>query len=341
MTTKGDGPLAHAVWFTGPRHLEVREEALRPLQDDEVRVTALYSLVSPGTEMSIYRGEASSPLEVQVPMGAGEFPFPLKYGYQVVGRVQAAGSAAAHQVGDIVFANHPHQDQFTIPSDLTFAVPAGIDAKAATFTNLLTVALNGLLDVPVRIGDCVAVSGLGIVGTFAAHLAGRTADKIVLIDPVSQRRDLARSIRADAVVDPADAHEVIDDLTQGRGVDIFIEASGAAPALQNAINETGVEGTIVVLSYYANRKVTLSLSPEFHARRQRIVSSMVAMVGSGLQPRWSRQRRFDVAAKALARIDTSQLITHEFPFWDARTAYELIDQHPADVLGVILDYTRA
>jgi 2-desacetyl-2-hydroxyethyl bacteriochlorophyllide A dehydrogenase len=333
--------LARAVWFTGPRRLEMRDETARTPRDDEVRVKALYSLVSAGTEMSIYRGEASSPAEVQLPMGDGEFPFPLKYGYQVVGRVEAAGPASGRDVGDIVFANHPHQDDFTIPSKLTFVIPREVDAKAATFTNLLTVALNGLLDVPIRIGDCVAVSGLGIVGTFAAHLARRTAGQLVLIDPIPQRRDFARSVHADAVVDPSDAHEVIDELSEGRGVDVFIEASGAAPALQGAINETGVEGTIVVLSYYANRKATLSLAPEFHARRQKIVSSMVAMVGSGLQPRWSLRRRFDVAISALAGIDTNQMITHELPFKDAQAAYELIDQHPADVLGVVLDYAKA
>ena len=333
--------MARAVWFTGPRRLEMRDETVRPPRDDEVQVEALYSLVSAGTEMSIYRGEASSPAEVQLPMGDGEFPFPLKYGYQVVGRVEAAGVASGRHVGDIVFANHPHQDHFTLPSRLTFVIPPEINAKAATFTNLLTVALNGLLDVPVRIGDCVAVSGLGIVGTFAAHLARRTAGQLVLIDPIAQRRDFARSVHADAVVDPGDAHEVIDELSEGRGVDVFIEASGAAPALQGAINETGVEGTIVVLSYYANRKATLSLAPEFHARRQKIVSSMVAMVGSGLQPRWGPQRRFDVAISALAGIDTNQMITHELPFADARAAYELIDQHPADVLGVVLDYAGA
>jgi 2-desacetyl-2-hydroxyethyl bacteriochlorophyllide A dehydrogenase len=331
--------LARAVWFTGPRRLEMRDETPRPPRDDEVQVEALYSLVSAGTEMSIYRGEASSPAEVQLPMGDGEFPFPLKYGYQVVGRVEAAGPASGRDVGDIVFANHPHQDHFTLPSQLTFVIPREVSAKAATFTNLLTVALNGLLDVPVRIGDCVAVSGLGIVGTFAAHLARRTAGQLVLIDPIPQRRNLARSVHADAVVDPGDAHEVIDELSEGRGVDVYIEASGAAPALQGAINETGVEGTIVVLSYYANRKATLSLAPEFHARRQRIVSSMVAMVGSGLQPRWSPRRRFDVAISALAGIDTNQMITHELSFKDAQAAYELIDQHPADVLGVVLDYT--
>jgi 2-desacetyl-2-hydroxyethyl bacteriochlorophyllide A dehydrogenase len=331
--------LARAVWFTSPRHLELREETPRPPQDHEVQVAALYSLVSAGTEMSIYRGEASSPAEVQLPMSEGEFPFPLKYGYQVVGRVAAAGPASGREVGDVVFANHPHQDHFTLPAALTFAIPPQLDAKAATFTNLLTVALNGLLDVPIRIGDCVAVSGLGIVGTFAAHLARRTAGKLVLIDPVSQRREFARSVRADAVVDPSDAHEVIDDLSQGRGADVFIEASGAAPALQGAINETGTEGTVVVLSYYANRKVTLSLAPEFHARRQKIVSSMVGMVGTGLQPRWNLQRRFDVALDALAGIDTHRMITHELPFRDAHEAYELIDQRPADTLGVLLDYS--
>jgi 2-desacetyl-2-hydroxyethyl bacteriochlorophyllide A dehydrogenase len=332
--------MPQAVWFTGPRALELREEPLRPPGADELQVAAICSLVSAGTEMTIYRGEASSPDEVQLPMGAGEYPFPLKYGYQVVGAVEVAGADTGYSAGDIVFANHPHQDRFIIPARHTFLIPPSLHPKTAIFANLLTVALNGLLDVPVRIGDCVAVSGLGVVGTFAAQLARRTAGRLVLIDPIPQRRELARSVKADAVVAPDQAHQVIHDLTKGRGADIFIEASGAGPALQTAIDETGVEGTIVALSYYANRKVTLGLAPQFHARRQRIVSSMVALIGSGLQPRWDHQRRFEVACQCLADIDTDAMITHELPFEDARAAYELIDSRPAETLGVLLDYGR-
>jgi 2-desacetyl-2-hydroxyethyl bacteriochlorophyllide A dehydrogenase len=330
--------MARAIWFTSPHQLELRDEPVPSPREGEVQVGALYSLVSAGTEMSMYRGEASSPAEVELPMGAGTFPFPLKYGYQVVGRVEAAGVNSGREVGQLVFANHPHQERFTLPADLTFVIPEGLDPRRATFANLLTVALNGLLDVPIRIGDVVAVSGLGIVGSFAAILARRTADRLILIDPISNRRDLARSVDADAIVDPDDAHDAIQELSEGRGADIFIEASGAPAALQGAINETGVEGTILVLSYYANRKPTLSLAPEFHGRRQKIVSSMVAMIGTGLQPRWTLDRRFKTAATALSRVDTDAMVTHELPFDEAERAYELVDQHTEDVLGVVLRY---
>ena len=110
------------------------------------------------------------------------------------------------------------------------------------------------------------------------------------------------------------------------------------PALQAALQLTGREGTIAVVAYYGNKPVTLTLAPEFHLRRLRIVSSQNASIGSGLQPRWDTERRMGVAMSRLARIDVSRLITHRYPFERAPEAYRLLDEEPASALAVILEY---
>jgi threonine dehydrogenase-like Zn-dependent dehydrogenase len=182
------------------------------------------------------------------------------------------------------------------------------------------------------------VSGLGIVGTFCAEMARQTAGKLIVVDPLASRRERASWIGADAIVDPTDAPAAIEEHTSGRGADVYIEASGAPAALQAALQGTGREGTIAVVAYYGNKPITLTLAPEFHLRRLRIVSSQNASIGSGLQPRWDTERRMDVAMGRLQRIDISRLITHRFPFDRATEAYRLLDEQPTDALAVILEY---
>jgi 2-desacetyl-2-hydroxyethyl bacteriochlorophyllide A dehydrogenase len=331
---------ARGLWFRSVRSAELRSEPVGEPQQGEILVRALYSLVSAGTEMNVYRGEAASALEVGLPTRKGDFPFPIQFGYQVIGTVEAAGANTGYVEGDLVFCQHPHQDRFVVSTEFVFSVPSGLSPRAAAFSNLCNVALNCHLDVPVRFGDCCVVSGLGVIGTFAAQLARRTAGSLVLVDPLASRRRFAQSVGADAVVSPDEAVAAVEALSDGRGADVYIEASGAPAALQTALQSTGVEGTVAVISYYGNRPAQLTLSPEFHLRRQRIVSSMVGMVGSGLQPRWDKRRRMATAMHLVAQLDTESMITHELPFESAPDAYALIDSSPADVLGVLLDYRR-
>ncbi|WZH50484.1 MAG: zinc-binding alcohol dehydrogenase [Nocardioides alkalitolerans] len=344
-TATYERPTAHdtarAVWFTEPRRVELRSEALGEPGTEEIAVRALTSLVSAGTEMSVYHGTSGSADAVDLPTTGGTFPFPLKFGYQVVGEVEAAGARSGFAVGDRVFAYHPHQERFVMSGTAGFVlpVPEGIDAEQAAFANLFSVAYTGLLDTPVRIGDVVVVSGLGVIGTFLAHLCRESAARLVLVDPVASRRERAAWIGADAVVGPDEAAAAIAELSGGRGADLWYEASGAPAALQSAIDHTGQEGTITVLSFFGNRPVTLQLGLEFHFRRQRIVSSQVSSIGSGLQPRWDWDRRYRHAAARLGRLDIDRLVSHRIAFADAPEAYRLIDEHPEETLAVLLDYT--
>jgi threonine dehydrogenase-like Zn-dependent dehydrogenase len=288
--------------------------------------------------MLVYRGLAVGDLGIETCRGS--FALPVKYAYQVVGEVVETGPGAPYEVGDVVFARHPHQTLFTMNAseNMMVPVPTALDPERAAFMNLLTVALTACLDVPIRYGDVVLVYGLGIVGSFAAQLARRTAGTLIVVDPIQARRDRAVSLGADHGVAPGDEGDLIADITSGRGADIAIESSGAGAGLQAAIRNTGQEGTIVALGFYGHQPVPLVLAPEFHYRRQRIVSSMVAAIGSGLQPRWTRRRKDEVALGLLLEKWIETPVSHRFAFSESPSAYELLDQQGDTTTGVLFDY---
>ena len=191
---------------------------------------------------------------------------------------------------------------------------------------------------PVRFGDCVVVYGQGVVGSLAAQLARRASGKLIVVDPIAARREAALAWGADAALDPSEAKTGIEELSRGRGADVSIEVSGAPAALQTAIDTTGQEGTIAAVSFFGTRVVPLRLSPEFHYRRQRIVSSQVSSLGSGLQPRWSFERRNEVAFGLLESSWLMTPVSHRLPFEQAPEAYRMLDTRPYEAMGILLAY---
>lgn len=344
---------AQSVWFPALRQVEIRTEAIRECGPHDVTATAVASGISHGTEMTIFRGQApdattalSLPQDLIQPQatmgGTFEQKFPIKYAYANVGRVDIAGSESGFAPGDLVFARVPHQTHFTVAADLCTRLPAELDPlDAATTIGLLDVATNALMDHPVMIGDVVAVYGLGLVGLFTAQLARRNASRLIAVDPLASRRKLALDYGADVAVAPGEALEAIKDLSSGRGTDVSIDASGAPSALQTAIEGTGPEGTVLVPAYYGRKPVTLTLSPEFHMRRLRMVSSSVNAPDGRLSQRWTNQRRLDLNVELLGPLHAGDLISHRIPFHEAARAFELIDQHPEEVLSVVLTYPAA
>ena len=159
---------------------------IRVPAQDEVLIRATTSLISAGTEMLVYRGEAT-PGDLLPPNAGGTFGFPVKYGYQVVGRVEEAGPRSRLRPGDRVFARHPHQERFVTKSAETWVtpLPGWVSDDEAAFLNLARVALTANLDVPVRTGETALVFGQGVVGVCCALLARQSAHRLIVVDPSS------------------------------------------------------------------------------------------------------------------------------------------------------------
>ncbi|MGH6728034.1 MAG: dehydrogenase, partial [Pseudolabrys sp.] len=130
MATSRTEEVAEALWYAGPGRAEIRAERLAAPGPGELRLRALYGALSRGTEALVSRGHVpkSEYARMRAPFMAGDFPFPVKYGYATVGRVEAG---PADMIGRAVFALHPHQSLFNIPASAVVALPDGVPPTRA------------------------------------------------------------------------------------------------------------------------------------------------------------------------------------------------------------------
>ena len=335
---------ATSVWFTAPKTVELRPATAPPPGRGQVRIESVLSGISHGTEMVVYRGECPSGLSLDsaLPTLPGEFTFPMSYAYASVGRIRDAGSEVPDLVeGDLVFAFNPHQTCYTIPIDAVIKLPEEMDPRIGVFVANLETAVNALLDAAPRLGDRIVVIGQGVVGLLITQLALRAgASLVVTSDLHEKRRQLSQTAGADLVLNPAtdSLPERVSALTQGTGADVVIEASGQPQALNEAIEAAGVEGRVVVVSWYGTKRAELALGADFHRKRLTLKSSQVSSLDPSLSARWSIVRRRELAVRYLSELSFDDLISHVLPFDRAAEAYRLIDERPDEIVQVVLEY---
>jgi threonine dehydrogenase-like Zn-dependent dehydrogenase len=152
-------------------------------------------------------------------------------------------------------------------------------------------------------------------------------------------------VGADLAIDPraTDTGLAIKQATQGKGVDVAIEISGAYPALQQAMRSVHREGLVVTASYYGDQENAVDLSREWHHNRLTLRSSMpVWGCSSRWQPMWDLARLEQTAIDLLAgqKLDVKPLIGERVPFEQAAEAYKMIDQPDCSKIKIILTYSN-
>jgi 2-desacetyl-2-hydroxyethyl bacteriochlorophyllide A dehydrogenase len=333
--------MPDAVWFAAPGVAEIRSEAPQQIGPTDVRVRAVVSGLSAGSELLVYRGLAPSDLPPDLPTVAGDFRLPVKFGYANVGTVVETGAdVAGLEVDDVVFAHHPHQTEYVVPADFPLRLPKGLPADRGVLAANLETAATVVMDAHPRLDEAVLVVGQGVVGLLVTMLLKRTgARPVIAVDLHARRRDAAIRAGADHALEPDDRLvSEVSELTDGRGVDVAIEASGSPAALQSCVDTAAFGGTVVVASWYGSREVNVALGGAFHRRRLRIISSQVSTLDPSLSPRWSRERRTNLVRSLLTEMTLEDLISHRFPFDAAASAYELLEAKPEECLQVVLDY---
>jgi 2-desacetyl-2-hydroxyethyl bacteriochlorophyllide A dehydrogenase len=309
---------ARALWTIAPKFCELREEVLPVLGDGDALVRTLVSGISGGTESLVFAGKipVSEYERMRAPFQRGQFPFPVKYGYAAVGRVEAG---PADWIGRQVFVLHPHQDCFVVPVTALTPLSQTIPLDRAVLTANLETALNAVWDAALAPGEKVAIIGAGVVGSLVAAIVSRMpAIELTLIDT-----DPARAARA-AVFNAGFA---TDADGAGQDFDCVFHTSGHGAGLATALSIAGFEGRIVELSWYGTAPVTLPLGEGFHARRLQIISSQVGTIAHAQRGRFDYRRRMAVVQRLLqdARLDT--LIGTHIQFTDlARRIGTLLSQ---------------
>src|SRR5205085_7833916 len=129
---------------------------------------------------------------MRAPFMGGSFPFPVKYGYATVGRIENGPGS-----GQLVFALHPHQDVFAVPVADAHPVPAGIRPARAVLAANMETALNAVWEGAPGPADRIAIIGAGVVGLLVARLCARLpAADVTVVDIASSRADLVRALGA-------------------------------------------------------------------------------------------------------------------------------------------------
>jgi len=352
--------------------LEPRKPVLREYEEPELRLRQIRirtEFASPkhGTEMVGYRNEpaARRPYDAEwgcmMPRPAGEGPRNFPLGNMAVGSITEVGPEVTRfGVGDRVFGHLPIRETHTVDEEAVDPVPVGLEAEGVVCLDPAVMAL-AMRDASIRLGDQVAVFGLGAIGLMAVQLARIAgADHVIGVDPIEARRGVAKALGADTTLDPladgGDAGMAIRRISGApqpeveppdgarvlggywevptqfgqRGADVAIEASGSIAALHHAIRATRFGGTICMISYYGGDATGLRLGDEFHVNRQQLVSARVESLPLRDAPVWTLERLVDIGLRWLTsgRLRTEGIVTPVVPFEESVEAYHEIDEHP-------------
>jgi len=281
---------ARALWTIAPGIAELRTETLPARAPDQVLARILASGISRGTERLVLAGKVPENQHgvMRCPLQAGEFPFPVKYGYSAVAHV-AEGPEELQ--GKRVFCLHPHQDIFLAPAAMCVPVPDAVpDSRAVLGANMET-ALNILWDAQPLPGERALVIGAGVVGLLVAYLLARIpAMAVTIIDPDPSRRTIAEALGITfAAPEAAPADQ-----------EVIIHASANPAGLRQALHCAAFEARIIEASWFGAREVALPLGEAFHSRRLRLISSQVGAVAPAMRGRRSFGERMAQALGLLA-----------------------------------------
>lgn len=293
-----------ALWAVAPGRAEIREEVLPPPGPGEALVRATASGVSRGTERLVLDGRVppNQWAAMRAPLMAGDFPFPVKYGYAAVGVVE---DGPAELRGRRVFCLHPHQDRFVAPASMCVPVPDGVPDRRAVLAANMETAVNVLWDARPLVGERALVVGAGVVGLLAAALLGRVPG----LDLAVSDRDPSRADAAEALGLGFCAPEAAQD-----GRDLVVHASGDPDGLRLALGLAGFEGRIVEASWFGDREASLPLGEAFHARRLSLVSSQVGSVAPAMRGRRTHAERLALALRLLEDARFDALLGPATPF---------------------------
>lgn len=357
--------------------VSVVEVPAPPVPTHGVRVAPAVSLISSGTETAsihpnVLKEVADNPGHLKKVLGVMRVQGPLQtieevrakfselatIGYTGAGYVDAVGAGVRDlEPGTRVAYGGEgtgHADFIVTGRNLVARIPAPVSFSEASFATIGSIALNAVRQAEIGIGDTVAVVGLGLVGQLACQLARVQGARVIGIDLLDDRCQLALALGAEAAIRPSETTKAqVLALTGGIGADrtIICAASKGSGPCELGLAITRDRGALIIVgavqvqvpwaeAYIKEVRILMaraygpgSYDPEYE---QRGVDYPLAYV------RWTENRNMSAFMELVARgqVKTEPLVTDRFPIADAAAAYQRIMDPTKPTLAVTLDYGR-
>lgn len=317
-----------------PEEMEIEPFAVPDPGPGEVLVQTRASLVSPGTERAFYLALPNT-----------NASYPLYPGYSNVGEVIAVGpDVESLRVGDRVASGTGHASHVIAKAAKCVPVPEGLADSAATFFNLIAIAMQGIHKARIELGDSVAVLGMGPIGIVAMQMARLNGGlPVIALDQDAGRLALAQRTGADAaLVNDDQAQAQIRELCGGDGAAVVIEVTGASAAIVSAFQLARARGRVILLGSARGDTDGVNFYRDVHRKGLTVIGAHeITRPAHESLPGWWTQRDEHVLALrllALGRIDVAPLISHRFKWQDFSQAYALLANWDKSATGMVMDW---
>jgi len=362
--------------------LELAEIPFPQLKEGYICVKNYYSLISAGTEKTkidtakknlIGKAKSRPDLVKQVIDKARNdglintwktvnqrLNTPISLGYSSAGMVlEVKGDVAGLRQGDLVacggdYANHA--EIICVPKNLSVKIPNGVRLDHAAFATVGAIAMQGVRQSSVQIGEKVAVIGLGLIGLIVVQILKASGCQVIGIDLDTEKLDLSRKLGCHKAVLANDNsfQKKVFDFSDGYGVDACILTAGTNSngPIEQAGEITREKGKVIILG-----AVGMKIPREPYYRKE-IDIKLSRSYGPGRYDKNYEEKGYDYPlgyvrfteqrnmASFLDLIKNEQIlidpiITHRFPIEDANSAYDLIQgDNKENYLGILLEYKR-
>ena len=300
----------------------------------DVLIRARRTAISTGTEIRQFRDERVA----QNPSG-----FPRGNGYSLVGTVERLGAAVDDlAIGQRVFAAAPHDELVVVPRGSVYPVPEGTTDDEAVFAVIGEIGLHALRRGAPALGENVAIIGQGIVGLATLAIARAWGLRPIALDLDPRRREFARAIGADLVVDPAepDLEGRVAAFCGDAGLDLAIEAASTWRAIGLAYRLVRRRGTIVVVARHTD-------TPDFNPIADDMMTKEIRFTTSYAHPvtdappdllRWTRPRdlRLILELFGAGRLSFASAISHRIGPDELPSIYQRLHEGDASIAGVVV-----
>jgi len=309
---------------------------------NECLLESVVSMISPGTELSRVFG-----LKVNA-------TYPVRPGYCTVAKVMKKGVELTQvNEGDLVLCLAPHgsHHRYSIGhrhERVLYKLDPRLSPQEGAMIMMCWIALNGILPVDVKPFDTVVIFGMGNLGIFLSIYYKQMGLKVIGVDPVEQRCDVARSVGISTCIScaPQDQEKTILELTKHKGADIVVDATGLSPVIETAIAVAAKHAQVVLLGS-PRSDYTTNVTPMLNAIHMRNIKVIGAL--NQLYPfeekegsRISQRRGMDYITELMVNktIDVNRFITHTVKPEDIMSAYDGLMNHKELYTCVMVDWTK-